>query len=243
MKVIPFPDRWLTYKPMPEMKGKCLGVFAQIMAKDGGQKDLREVYQTIIDVAIEEKTAITFSGSQSLVKSNHTMLYEEWKDYDEFFQVQMKRPYRMAFLRWYDPLREAIGPEFTEMFYSSGKHPSNIAFNAYALVQSVHIASGREADARQLFTQYIDDVGQDEQNLFANIHQSLNNRQHFLLYEIWSDFSHLIENELRSERRVELEARFNALKDNVLPEPALELFQIFYDADKYQANKYVHPTE
>lgn len=216
------------------MKGKCLGIFAQIMVRNGGQRAIQDVYRNIVDVATEEKTCIVLSGSQSLVKPNHNLLYEEWEDYDEFFEVQMKRPYRMAFLRWYDPLREGIvSPEFTEMFYSSRKHPFNVAFKAHTLVQSVHIAPGREGDARKLFIQYIDDVGQDENNLVANIHQSLNNPQHFLLYEIWSDFSYLIENELRSERRIDLEAGFNALKAAVLPGPAKELFQIFYDAGKY----------
>jgi quinol monooxygenase YgiN len=227
----------MSYKPLPEMKGKCLGVFAQITVRNGEQSSIKEVYKNIVDVAIEEETCTVLSGSQSLVLPNHNLLYEEWTDYDEFFEVQMARPYRMAFLRWYDPLREIIGPEFTEMFHSSGKHPFNVAFNAYTLVQSVHIASGREEDARQFFIQYIDDVSRDDKNLVANIHQSLNNPQHFLLYEIWSDFSYLILNELSSDRRTELEARFNAIKDDALPEPAMELFQIFYDADKY-----VQPT-
>jgi quinol monooxygenase YgiN len=239
MKVIPYPDRWMSYKPLPEMQGKCLGIFAHIIVRNGEQKAIRDVYRNIVDVATEEETCIVLSGSQSLVMPNHNLLYEEWTDYDEFFEVQMGRPYRKAFLRWYDPLREGIvSPEFTEMFYSSGKHPFNVAFNAYALVQSVHVSIGREDNARRLFMQYIDDVGRDEINLVANIHQSINNPQHFLLYEIWSDFSHLIENELSGDRRSDLEARFNALKDDAMPEPAMELLQVFYDADKY-----VHPTE
>ncbi|QIB64977.1 putative quinol monooxygenase [Kineobactrum salinum] len=234
MKVVPYPDHWMSHKPMPEMKGKCLGIFAHCFVENGAQETIRDVYRTIVDVAIEEKTCTVLSGSQSLVMPNHNLLYEEWTDYDEFFEVQMARTYRKGFLRWLDPIRNGpVSPEFTEMFHSSGKHPFNVAHHAYTLVQSVHIAPGREEDARQLFIRHVDDVGQDSKNVLANIHQSLNNPQHFLLYEIWSDFSHLVENELISERRDELQVRFNALKDNALPEPAMEIFQIYYDPDKY----------
>jgi quinol monooxygenase YgiN len=239
MLVIPYPDNWLSHKPIPEMKDKCLGIFAHVFVKNGEQESIKNIYRNIVDVAIEEETCIVLSGNQSLVQPNHNLLYEEWTDYDEFFQVQMSRTYRSGFLKWINPIKSGpIIPEFTEMFYSSGKHPFNIAYNAYTLVQSVHVSSGREDDARQLFIQHIDDVSQDAQNVLANIHQSLNNPQHFLLYEVWSDFSHLIENELRNDRRSELETRFNELKDDALPEPAMELYQIYYDPDKY-----VHPTE
>lgn len=234
MKVIPYPDHWMSHKPIPEMKGKCLGIFAHCFVKKGAEKTIKDVYRTITDVAIEEKTCIVLSGSQSLVAPNHNLLYEEWTNYDEFFEVQIRRPYRKGFLRWLDPIREGIiSPEFTEMFYSSGEHPYNLAYNAYTLVQSVHISSGCEEDARQLFIRHIDNVGQDAKNLVANIHQSINNPQHFLLYEVWSDFSILIENELKSERRNKLESQFNKLKDDKSPEPAMELFQIYYDPDKY----------
>lgn len=234
MKVVPRPDNWLSYKPRPDMKGKRLGVFAHCFTRDGEQGAIKEKYQRICDVAIEEKTCIVLSGSLSLVEPTHHLLYEEWADYDEFFEVQLARTYRHGFFRWLDPIKEGIvSPEFTEMFYSSGKHPVNIAYHAYTLVQSIHIAAGHEEEARQLFIQHIDDVGREKQNSVANIHQSLNNPQHFLLYEIWSDFSHLIENELRCDRRIELETRLNALKDEALPGPAKELFQIYYDPDKY----------
>lgn len=234
MKVVPCPDNWMSHKPLPEMKGKALGIFAHCFVKDGEQGTVKDKYKRIYDVAIEEETCTVLSGSLSLVDPTHHLLYEEWTDYDEFFEVQVPRTYRKGFFRWLDPIRSGpVLPEFTEMFYSSGKHPFNVAYHGYTLVQSVHIASGREADARKLFIQHIDDVGKDEKNLIANIHQSINNPQHFLLYEIWSGFSHLIENELRSERRAELETRFNALKDDALPEPAMELFQIYYDPEKY----------
>jgi len=234
MKVVPSPDSWMSYKPRPEMKGKCLGVFAYCSTQEGKQGEIRDKYSRIYDVAIEEETCTALSASLSLVDPTHHLLYEEWVDYDEFFQVQLARTYRNGFFRWLNPIKEGIvSPEFTEMFYSSGKHPFNIAYHAYTLVQSVHVASGREEEARQLFIQHIDDVSKDEQNVLANVHQSLNNPQHFLLYEIWSDFSHLVENELGSDRRSALKTRFNALKDDVLPEPAQELFQIYYDPEKY----------
>ncbi len=233
MKVIPYPDHWMSYKPRPEMKGKCLGIFAHGFVKNGEQATIKDVYKNIVDVAIEEKNCTVLSGCQSLVDPTHNMLYEEWTDYDEFFEVQVARTYRHGFMRWLNPIIDGpISPEFTEMFYTSGKHPLDVAYNAYTLIQSVHIASGREEETKQLFIDYIDVVGKDEQNLVANIHQSLNNPQHFLLYEVWSDFSHVIENELKSERRVELEDRFNELKDDSLPEPALELYQIYYDPEK-----------
>jgi quinol monooxygenase YgiN len=234
MKVIPYPDHWMSHKPLPEMKGKSLGIFAHCFVRDGEQETLRGKYQRIYDMAIEENTCTVLSGSLSLVQPNHHLLYEEWADYDEFFEVQVARTYRKGFFRWLDPIRSgAVSPEFTEMFHSTGKHPFNVAYNAYTLVQSVHVASGCEEDARKLFIQYVDDVGKDPQNILANIHQSINNPQHFLLYEIWSDFSYLVESELNSDRRIELEARFNELKDEDLPEPAMEIFQIYYDPEKY----------
>ncbi len=238
MKVIPYPDQWMSIEARPEMKGKCLGAFAHWFVKSDNQADIqakvRNAYRNIIDVALEEETCTVLSGAQSLVNPTHNLLYEEWSDYEEFFAVQAARTYRKGFSRWLDPIRSGpVSPEFTEMFYSSGKHPFNVAYNAYTLVQSVHIASGREDDARQLFIKYIDEAGRDAQNLVSCIHQSLNNPQHFLLYEIWSDFSYLVMNELKSERRAELETRFNELKDDSLPEPALELYQIYYDPDKY----------
>ena len=234
MKVVPYPDQWLDYEPLPDMKGKCLGVFAHVFVKDGAQGRIRDVYRNIVDVAIEEKTCIVLSGGQSLVDPKHNLLYEEWTDYEEFFQVQTGRTYRHGFMRWLDPIRSGpVSPEFTEMFYSTGKHPYNVAHNAYSLVQSVHVSAGREDDARKLCTQYIDLLASDPNNLHANAHQSLNNPQHFLLYEVWPDFNHLIEADLQSGRRADLQVQINALKDDALPEPAMEVFQIYYDPEKY----------
>lgn len=234
MKTVPYPDHWLAYKPLPNMKGKLLGVFAHVFVKHGAEEKIKEVYRKIVDVAIEEKTCIVLSGGQSLIDLKHNLLYEEWTDYEEFFQVQTGRTYRNGFMRWLDPIKLGpVSPEFTEIFHSTGNHPYNVAQNAFSLVQSVHVASEREDDAKKLFIQYVDSVGQDEKNLYANIHQSLNDPQHFLLYEVWTDLNHLIENELKCERRRELEASFNELKDSALPEPALEIFQIYYDPEKY----------
>lgn len=236
MKVIPYPDHWMSYKSMPKMKGKRLGIFAHCFAKSGARDAVKRIYGNIVDIAIEEPTCVVLSGSQSLVSPNHNLLYEEWSDYDEFFEVQVARKYRKGFLRWLDPVREGpISPEFTEMFYSAGDHPLDLAAdNAFALVQSVHIDPGREADVRQLLVQHVNDVSANNKNLHANVHQSINNPQHFLLYEIWNDFEFLVEHELKSHRRSELESLFYEIRDHALPDPATELFQIYYDPGKYQ---------
>lgn len=234
MKVIPYPDHWLSYKPRPDMQGKCLGVFAHVFVKNGAQVTIRDVYKNIADVAIEEESCIVLSSAQSLVDTKHNMLYEEWTDYDEFFEVQMSRTYRKGFHKWIDPIKtRPVSPEFTEMFYSSGRHPYNIAYNAFSFVQSIHVSSGSENRVRKLFSQYIDDVARDAGNVYANAHQSLNNPQHFLLYEVWLDFSSLVVNDLKSERRLEFAARFSELADPALPEPAMEIFQVYYDPGKY----------
>lgn len=238
MRLTPYPDNWMSYKPMPQMKGKRLGIFAHVFVQNGQQERIKEIYRSIVDVAIEEKTCLVLSGSQSLVQPNHFLLYEEWTDYDEFFEVQMARTYRNGFIKWIDPIKSApISPEFTELFHSAGEYPFNIAYNAYTLVQSVHVKEGQQAEeARRLLSTHVDDVAKDSQNIVATAHQSINNPQHFLLYEVWSDFASLIENELRSERRDALKTRLDELKDQGSPEPSLELFQIYYDPDKY-----VHP--
>ncbi|SPH21037.1 hypothetical protein ASD8599_01778 [Ascidiaceihabitans donghaensis] len=235
MNTVPHPDSWINYKPLPDMKGKRMGVFAHVFVNEGAQEKVKAVYKNIVDVAIEEETCIVLSACTSLVDTKHHLLYEEWTDYDEFFEVQFARTYRKGFMRWLHPIMShPLSAEFTEILHSTGAHPHNVAQNAFSLIKSVHIASGNEDDARKMFVEYIDQVGQDSRNLHANIHQSLNNPQHFLLYEVWRDLSYLAKDDMKSERRRELNFHCNELADSELPEPAMEIFQIHYDPKKHE---------
>lgn len=240
MKVISYPNEWLNYKPIDEMKGKPLGVFAHCFVKNGEQDAIKQAYKKIVDVAIEEETCLVLSASQSLVMPNHNLLYEEWTDYDEFFEVQVKRAYRNAFYKWLDPIRSgSISAEFTNIFYSSGRHPVNIASqNAYVLVQSYQLKPTDYEKARQLLKEHIDAISQDERNIFANAHQSINNPDHFLLYEIWEDFSDLIETELHRNSRTNLHQQMNNAHHDENFKSRTELFQIYYDPDKYDLDEY-----
>jgi quinol monooxygenase YgiN len=236
MKVVPYPKDWLAYKPRDEMKSETLGIFAHSFVKNGEQGSIKEAYKKIVDIAIEEQTCSVLSASQSLVLPNHHLLYEEWADYDEFFDVQVKRSYRSAFYRWLDPIRKGpISPEFTRVFCSSGTHPSDIApRNAYALVQSFQIEAKDYEKAFDLFYDYITSKNKSEKNIFANAHQSINNPNHFLLYEVWSDFAALIESQQQNYIRTDLNQQLERMVSTESPEPCSEIFQIYYDPQKYQ---------
>ncbi|MBQ4827993.1 hypothetical protein J8L84_01720 [Alteromonas sp. MMG017] len=236
MKVIPYPNDWLAYEPIDFMKNETLGIFAHSFAKNGEQGSIKEAYKKIVDIAIEEQTCSVLSASQSLVLPNHHLLYEEWTDYDEFFDVQVKRNYRNAFYKWLDPIRKGpISPEFTRIFCSSGIHPSDVAAqNAYALIQSYQVEAKDYATAFHLFNDYIVSKNKSEKNTFANAHQSINNPNHFLLYEVWSDFTALIESQQQNYIRAELQQKLERVVSAASAEPCSEIFQIYYDPQKYQ---------
>ncbi|XYK82192.1 MAG: putative quinol monooxygenase [Labrenzia sp.] len=238
MKAVPRPDHWFSYKPIPEMKGKSMGVFAHVVVEDGAQEKVKDIYPNIVDIAIEEKTCTVLSASTSLVDTKNHLLYEEWTDYEEFFEVQFARPYRNGFMRWLLPIMsKPLSAEFTEILHSTGPHPYNVRQNSFSLMKSIHVSSGREDDARKFFIEYINQVGQDSFNLHANIHQSLNNPQHFIIYEVWRNLSYLVEDDMKGDRRCELDRRCDELADHELPEPAMEIFQIYYDPEKYKMPK------
>ncbi|MDB4838100.1 antibiotic biosynthesis monooxygenase [Marinomonas sp.] len=236
MKVIPYPNDWLTYKPIDEMKGKPLGVFAHCFVKNGQQGAIKKAYKKIVDIAIEEKTCFVLSASQSLVLPNHNLLYEEWEDYDEFFDVQVKRTYRNTFYKWLDPIKNGpVSAEFTHIFCSTGQHPVNIApQNAYVIVQSFMLKSDDKKEAREQLKKHVREIDQQEKNIFANAHQSINDPNHFLLYEIWSDFSDLIETELHGSSRSNLLQKMNKIQSSEPLQSCTEVFQIYYDPEKYQ---------
>jgi len=236
MKVIPYPNEWLVYKPIDEMKGKRLGVFAHCFVKDGEQDAIKQAYKKIVDVAIEEETCLVLSASQSLVLPNHNLLYEEWADYDEFFEVQVNRTYRNTFYKWLDPIRsDSIYAEFTNIFCSAGKHPVNIApQNAYVLVQSLQIEPGNCEKARLHLAEHVNEISHDKKNLFANAHQSINDPNHFLLYEIWQDFSDLINTQWHRSSREALLQQIYDNQNDAQSKSRLEVFQIYYDPEKYQ---------
>lgn len=231
---VPYPDEWMTYRPIPEMEGKRLGVFAHVFTNNGDEEAIKTTYRKVVDVAVEEESCLILSGSQSLIRPQHVLLYEEWTDYDEFFQVQLNRPYRNAFMRWMAPfMAEPISPEFTEVVYSSDEHPIQVAYNAYCVLQSIHITTGNEKKVQELAIQFAKSIEVDKHNLVSTVHKSLNNPQHFLLYEVWSDFDQLMSEESQSTRRIEFTDRVSSFLDQKLPAPALEILQIYYDPGRY----------
>lgn len=235
MKVVPCPSEWLEYKQRPEMEGKTLGVFAHVFTNPGDEDEMKRTYRRVVDVAVEEENCLILSGSQSLIRPAHVLLYEEWTDYDEFFQVQLHRPYRQAYGRWMFPLMaEPVRPEFSEVLYSSGEHPVQLAPNGFCVLQSVHVKASEIAAITDFGRSHAADVSKDAENLVATFHRSLNNPQHFMFYEVWSSFDHLISIELPSERRSNLSAELAKLSDPDAPEPALELLQVYYDPGKFK---------
>lgn len=237
MKVIPHPESWLQYVPKKEMKNQKLGIFAHCYVKNGEQENIKKAYKKIVDIAIEENTCSVLSASQSLVLPNHNMLYEEWFDYDEFFKIQLKKTYRNAFYRWLDPIRKGpISPEFTRILYSSGEHPTDIApRNAFALIRRYQIQPNNYDNAYKLLKDYIENIDGNDKRIFVNAHQSLNESNHFLLYEIWLDFNELLKSELHFNVKTNLDQQLEKIAPKDQSQPCVETFQIYYDPQKYHS--------
>ena len=234
MKVMSKPDGWLKYTQRKDMKNKRLGVFAHCFVENGDQPQIKDVYKKIVDIAIEEDTCIVLSASQSLVLPNHNLLYEEWSDYDEFFNVQLKRKYRNAFFRWLDPIRKGpVSPEFTHIFASSGEHPMGIApQNAYTSITSAHIEYDNYHTAYLLLNEYVAEAKANGMRAFVNAHQSLNDPNHFLLYEVWLDFSELMTTGIQDN--IEIRKKLDGIAIENSEKSSVELFQVYYDPQKYQ---------
>ena len=235
MKVMPIPSDWLDYVTRDEMKSNKLGVFAHCFVKDGEQENIKEAYKKIVDIAIEEETCSVLSASKSLVLPNHHLLYEEWLDYDEFFNVQLKRTYRNAFYRWLDPIRNGpVSPEFTRILFSSGAHPIEVApQNAYSLITSVQIPLCNHEKAHQLLKDHIQEKNKNGKRIFVNAHQSLNEPNHFLIYEIWLDFDELLKSDRQDNQSNSIRNQLGDIAIEKQKGVSVELFQIYYDPKKY----------
>lgn len=182
----PHPDGWLAHTPRPELAGKRLGVLAHTWFKPDQVDQMALVFRTITDIAIEEPTGRALDANVSLQDPLHNMMYEEWEDYDEFFTVQLTRPYRMAFLRWLIPVMSApISAEFYEIIGHSGAFTSGETAGEGTVVLSQKVGESHAGKAQELAAAFVADIGADSACVGASAMRSLNDPNHFVVVERW----------------------------------------------------------
>ncbi|WP_342074933.1 antibiotic biosynthesis monooxygenase [Yoonia sp. SS1-5] len=180
----PHPEDWLSHTARPELNGKRLGVLAHTWFKPEKADQLEPIFGTITDIAVEEPTCLVLDANQSLQDPLHNMMYEEWQDYDEFFETQLKRPYRMAFLRWLMPVMSApIAAEFYEVLHRDGDFGSGSA----TVVLSGKIPNAAADEASRLGATYVKALLTDVSCAGASVIRSLNDPTHFVVVERWRD--------------------------------------------------------
>ncbi|GAA3079443.1 putative quinol monooxygenase [Pseudonocardia yunnanensis] len=65
--------------------------------RDGHADEYLQIVQPVLDAMRHEPTFLNTALHQDPADPTRFMLYETWADRDEFFQVQMKRAYRIAY--------------------------------------------------------------------------------------------------------------------------------------------------
>ncbi|WP_342078642.1 antibiotic biosynthesis monooxygenase [Yoonia sp. SS1-5] len=186
LKTTPHPSDWPAHTPRPEMKGKHLGVLAHTWFQPDKVDQMGPVFRTITDIAIEEPTGLALDANVSLQDPLHNMMYEEWEDYDEFFAVQLTRPYRMAFLRWLIPVMSApISAEFYEIIGRAGRFASGDQGGTGTLVLSIKLDAAVDAKARDQATDYLSTINADPDCCAATAMVSLNDPAHLVVVERW----------------------------------------------------------
>ena len=229
-EVIPYPTEWVGYRERPDMRGKKLGIISHLFVIDGTQSEARSALARVVDIAIQEPTCLVLKAAQSISDPSHFILYEEWSDYDEFFSVQLSRAYRSDFTEWLGPLNaKPAGPEFFEIYHDAGTNKS-ITGGAFAAVSSTLITnSDAEELVRNRFVSLIDEVAQQTANNSFVAHHSINDPNHFVLYEEWSDSEEFRNGAQQMNDRGTLSAGLEEIGDI---ESRIEFFEIFYDPGK-----------
>ena len=79
------------------MANRPITVVMKMWAKDGLDQEVADTFKYMMDIVIQEPTCRLLKVQRSLQDESHYILYEEWDDHDEFFNVQLKRDYRRGF--------------------------------------------------------------------------------------------------------------------------------------------------
>jgi|GEM_PF-2511622 len=242
-QVIHYPASWMPYKPRPEMKGKRLGVISHLFIKEGmGDQALRE-FRKVIDIVLKEPTCLVLKAERSLNDPRHFILYEEWEDYDDFFTVQLKRPYRPDFAKLLGPLAaKPAGPEFFQVYHDATipkkETTKSKSEQKFAVIPSSYIDNLEKDElVKKAFSNLIDEVAKEPTNWILNAQQSINDPKHFILYQEWTDYEHFINVEMKKENREEFSSMIKASgardPNNPNPiKPKMEFFEIIYDPGK-----------
>lgn len=227
----PHPDGWLEHTPRPELKGKRLGVLAHTWFKPNTVDQMGPIFRTITDIAVEEPTGLALDANVSLQDPLHNMMYEEWEDYDEFFQTQLTRPYRMAFLRWLVPVMAApISAEFYEVIGQSGAFEAGENAGTGTIVLSAKVNAGDVQSAAQLATDYATQIAQDDKCRAATAMKSLNDPTHFVVVERWADVTDIGTNLCDVPAREAYAAAISKLADR---EITAETYAVHYNPGRF----------
>lgn len=90
------------------MNKKSFTIIVHQYAKEGvAEAEIKEAFEYILDIVIKEPTCKLLNLQQSQSDPRQYILYEEWEDYDDFINVQVKRPYRKKFAE----MQEQLGTE------------------------------------------------------------------------------------------------------------------------------------
>lgn len=229
-QVIPYPSEWIGYQELPAMRGKRLGIISHLFVREGSQPAARGALARVVDIAIQEPTCLVLKAAQSISDPSHFILYEEWADYDEFFTVQLNREYRTDFSAWLGPLgARPAAPEFFEIYHDAGDGTTAAGGTFAAISSTLAANNGSEELIRNEFIGLMDAAAEQPGNKVLVAHRSINDPNHFVLYEERPDFDELVSVELQRNDP----ERFSAsLRELDAAAPTIEFFEIIYDPGK-----------
>jgi quinol monooxygenase YgiN len=229
MTTTPHPDGWLEYMPRPDLECKQLGVLAHTWFKTDTVDQMGPVFRTITDIAVEEPTGIALDANVSLQNPLHNMMYEEWESYDEFFTVQLGRPYRMAFLRWLIPVMAAqISAEFYEIVARAGSFSKGDGTS----VLSMKVDAGSETEAQATCAAYVTQITDEAACLGVTAMRSLNDPLHFVVVERRDDPADLGMNLSDLSARETFAGAISALGGN--RNMTAETYRVHYNPERFE---------
>ena len=219
-----------TYTPSPNLKGKHIGIFANVYPMVTKYDETLEILKFIVDTVQIETTCRTLKATQSTTQPGHFMLYEEWEDYDELFKVQFRRPYRKGFSERLDSVRkESSSVELYEILIEYDK-PKTLKkpkpVTPFSVVTRFSVAEGNVQQAKTELFRLLESAKTSDSAVLLRAHQRIGNPKQFMLYEEWLELENFKQVELVGETRQQFNNTIAMLSGNA---PTQEYFDIRYD--------------
>lgn len=185
---------YTNYKADLGLQGKRIGILTKFSASQGREKGFKAALGEIVGQAFAESDCFLVKAAQSMKIPEQFILYEEWTDYDEFYKVQVNKPYRIKFYETLAPISaKPADIEFFEIFHSvqDRLYQVNMSERFVAIASQMHPAVEVPKWLRKL-KPMVSKVVKHPKCLALTVHTSIDNPGLILNFEEWVDYDYFV---------------------------------------------------